>query len=432
MSASPQPMATLSRRAVAGVIDAAALVGLCLGLFLVPLLTRGLVLPMWGVLAAVVGYSVVPLSAFRQTLGMKLTGLELVTKDGHGVSPGDVLFRELIGRGYFPAAFLLTLLLGVVASWLRLMAFVAPAGTTLFFAVACVFGVAFALLGHALMLNREDQRGLADLMSRSFVRPVQPAPPPDDEDDRLHRRREARARVRNVVLFELVLFGGALALPWVLTQRTESRDEYANRLKRERLEAQLKAHPDDEGIATELLTLLRQAGQLERAAAVEKQVEQLHARKRQEREASLRQRLKDAPDDEEAIGRLLDLLEEDGRTSDAVQAYRDFLEHDDVPALRAGFARWLMERGLDGDAATELERAVKAEPTLEGAHALRGQLLQRAGERDRALDELYLATLEDPDDDDSSQLLAELEQGGPLSPARRKQLEKQFDGGQKK
>jgi uncharacterized RDD family membrane protein YckC/Flp pilus assembly protein TadD len=412
---------------VAGALDLCALVALCLGLFLFPLLTRGLVLPMWGVLAAVVGYSVVPLSAFRQTLGMKLVGLELVTKDGHAVSPGDVLFRELIGRGYFPAAFLLTLLLGLIASWLHLMAFVAPVGTTLFFAFACVFGVGFALLGHALMLNREDQRSLADLLSRSYVRPFQAPPPDDDEDERQHRRREKRARVRKVALFELLLFGGALALPWVLTQRTETREEYANRLKTERLETQLKLHPDDEGVASELLSLLRQGGRLERAAEVEKQLEQLHAKKRKEREASLRQRLKDVPDDEEAIGRLLDLLEEDGRADDAVQAYRDFLEHDDQPELRAGFARWLMERDHDADALAELEKAVKAQPTLEGAHALRGELYQRAGKREQALDELYLATLEDPDDDDSQQLLSELEQAGPLSPARRKQLEKQFE-----
>ncbi len=424
---SPQPLAPLATRAACGLIDGTAVVLLCLGLFLVPLLTRGLVLPMWGVLAAVVGYSVVPLSAFRQTLGMKLTRLELVTKDGHSVSPGDVLFRELIGRGYFPAAYLLTLLLGLIASWLHLMAFAAPEGMAVFFAVACAFGIGFAVLGHALMLNRADQRGLADLHSRSFVRPVQPPRPPDDEDERQQRRRDARARVRNVVLFELVLFGGALALPWVLTQRTESREEYAARLKVQRLEAQLKANPHDEGVASELLRQLREAGQLERAKEVSELLEKLHLEKRREREASLRKRLAEEPGDEQAMGQLLDLLEEDGRDEDAQKAYLEFVDKAQDAELRAGFARWLMNRRHFDEALAQLEAAVKQQPGMEGAHALRGELLHYQGKREQALDELYLATVEDPDDDDSRQLLAELEQDGPLTAARKKQLDKRLD-----
>ena len=129
---------------MAGAIDTVVVLGLCAVYFLIPLLTRGLVLPMWGVLAAVLGYLVVPLAAFKRTLGMKLLGLELVTKDGHAVGPGDVLFRELIGRGFFPAAFLFTLFAGLAASWFGVARFAAPAGIALlfFFASAVALGVA--------------------------------------------------------------------------------------------------------------------------------------------------------------------------------------------------------------------------------------------------------------------------------------------------
>jgi len=419
-----QPVAPLNRRVIAGCIDALILSLLCLLLFLFPLVTRGFVLPMWGVLAAVIGYAVVPLSAFRATLGMKLLGLELVTKDGHGVSPGDVLFRELIGRGYFPAAYLLTLLLALVASLLHLMSFVAPQGLTFFFALVCVLAVMLSVLGTLLVANRPDGRGLPDLMARSFVRPAQPPRAPDDDDERQQRKRDGAARIRNVIIAEVLLFGGALALPWVLTQRTESREEYANRLRRDRLESQLKASPDDEGIVTELLRLNREAGEVERTRQLLVVLDQLQVKKAREREESLKKRLAADPNDQEAMGTLLSLMEEAGRTDDAVKAYSDFVERNGDAELRAGYARWLMNRGLDTGAMTELERAAQQDPTLEGVHALRGELLEKKGEHAKAQEELYLAVLEDPDDDDSQQLLATL--SPPLSAAQKKKLEKRF------
>jgi uncharacterized RDD family membrane protein YckC/Tfp pilus assembly protein PilF len=421
-AAALQPVAPLGRRFAAGAIDALILGLLCLILFLFPLVTRGLVLPMWGVLAAVVGYAVVPLSAFRATLGMKLLGLELVTKDGHGVSPGDVLFRELIGRGYFPLAFLLTLLLALIAHLMRLMSFVAPTGMTAFFAVVCVFASIGAALGTMLSTTRPDHRTLADIISRSWVRPAQEPAPGDDEDERQHKRKERNARIRNVVIAELVLFGGALALPWVLTQRTETREEYTNRLRRDRLESQLKSSPDDEGIVTELLKLNQQAGELQRAQELSVKLDALQVKKAKEREESLKRRVQEDPSDQEAMGTLLELYEESGRNEDAVKVYGEFVEKNDDAELRAGYARWLMNHGFDQGAMTELERAAAQDPKMEGVHALRGELFERAGDHQRAQEELYLAVLEDPGDDDSQELLDTLKP--PLSPAKKKQLEK--------
>jgi uncharacterized RDD family membrane protein YckC/thioredoxin-like negative regulator of GroEL len=422
---SVQPTAALNRRFIAGAIDALILGLLCLVLFLFPLVTRGLVLPMWGVLAAVVGYAVVPLSAFRATLGMKLLGLELVTKDGHGVSPGDVLFRELIGRGYFPLAYILTLMLAGVATLLHLMNFVAPTGMTFFFAVVCMFALIGSGLGTLLAANRADRRSLADLIARSYVRPAQARPPGEDEDERQLQRRESSARIRNVVIAELVLFGGALALPWVLTQRTESREQYANRLKRDHFEAQLKANPDDEGVVTELLRLNREAGEVERTKELSDRLDALQVKKAKEREESLKRRIEQDPSDQEAMGTLLDLLDESGRAEEAVHVYSDFVDRNDDAELRAGYTRWLMNHGFNQGAMTELERAAKQDPKMEGVHALRGELFHRAGELEKAQEELYLAVLEDPDDDDAQHWLEVLDVPA-LTPAKKKQLEKKF------
>ena len=107
MNFTPRP-APIPKRVVAGLIDTAFIVVLSGIAFAVPILTRGIVLPMWGVLAVMVGYAAVPLAFLKRTLGMHIMGLELVTSQGHAVDLANVLFRELLGRGFFPAAWLFT------------------------------------------------------------------------------------------------------------------------------------------------------------------------------------------------------------------------------------------------------------------------------------------------------------------------------------
>lgn len=419
--------APLGPRIVAGVVDTAIVFALCGAYFLIPLLTRGLVLPMWGVLAAVLGYLVVPLSAYKRTFGMKLGGLELVTKDGHAVAPGDVLFRELIGRGFFPAAFLFTLFMGLVASWLHLAAFVAPTGIALLFFFASSFALALAVLGHVLVLTREDHRSIADLMARSHVRVAVPPVPPADAEEAADRAADARKKLRTVVVFELVLVGGALALPWLLTQRTETNAEYAARLQRQKLEAQVKASPDDAVALRELARAYAQEGRVEEAAQMRARVAEVEARREAERVAALKAKVAADPRDERALAELLDVYDGTEDWPAAKAAYRKFLDGSTDHELRAGFGRWLWKRGFHEEAIAEVKEAQKRDPALEGIHSLLGRIMGDCDRLEEAQVELHLALLEDPDDADARTVLEVIdEEIGPLAPAKLTALKKAF------
>jgi uncharacterized RDD family membrane protein YckC len=257
----PLPLAPLARRTAAGVVDAVLLSGLSAVYFLVPLLTSGLTMPMWGVLAAGVGYSIVPLAAFRATLGMKLFGLELCGRDGHGVNPADLLSRELVGRGLLPGAFLFSLFMNFIGSLLGVTSFAMPAGLGFVMALVSLTTMTVVGPGHLLPLIRDDRRSLADLMARSFVVPARPAEVPADEDDRAWQKRQRRRRATGVLVFELALVAGALALPYLLMQRTGvSTEAYADRLIRTKMEKDFGRAPADELIARQLADAYRKAG----------------------------------------------------------------------------------------------------------------------------------------------------------------------------
>ena len=98
MALTPAP---LGKRIAAAIFDGFVLLVLCVATFLGPLLTRGFVVPMWGVLVVLVGYAVLPLAALKRTLGMQLFNLELARLDGHAVDLANLLFREFVGRGLF-------------------------------------------------------------------------------------------------------------------------------------------------------------------------------------------------------------------------------------------------------------------------------------------------------------------------------------------
>ncbi len=423
----PAP-APLGPRVLAGALDTFVVLLLCGAYFLVPLLTRGLVLPMWGVLAAVVGYLVVPLSAFRRTVGMRLFGLELVARDGHAVGPGDVLFRELIGRGFFPAAFLFTVFAGVVASWLHLAAFVFPSGIGGLFFFVSAFAVCFAGLGHALVLNRDDRRSLADLMARSWVRSAVPRPAPTDAEELADFDADHRRRVRNVVLFEVALLIGALCLPVLLTQPTESTTHYAARLRRQKLQAQVKAEPDNEELSQELVRAWYVEGKEDEAHLAEQALAALRLRAQEQRRVKLEAAVEADPTSSRALAELLEVYDQRRQFDEAKVAYRRFLDASGDLDLRAGFGRWLWDRGFEEEAVAELLDTQKAGPTLEGLHSLLGRYLLGTHRLEPAQLELTLATFEDAEDPEAAAALAEVDgRLGPLPAARLKQLKRDFE-----
>lgn len=408
--------APLSRRVLAGVFDGVAIVLLSLACFLVPMVLRGVVLPMWGVLAALIGYQVVPLAFLKQTLGMRLSGLELVRKDGHHVDLANLLFRELIGRGFFPAAYLFTLLVGAVGAALGVAGTATPMLLGSIMAIACMAALAMAIIGHVIALGRPDGRTLADLFASSYVAVGPTRAPPTDEDERADWLATRRAVRRNIVVFEVFLFASVVAIPWFLTSRGgETARERGARLTREALEKKFAADPGNETLAAELERAWWQAGRADEMKKVEAAHLAALKKKQGEREALLRERFATAPTRDTA-SELVELLERQSRLDEAKVVYRRYVDADGQPSTRAGFGHWLASVGFTDDAVTELEAAVAADPLVPFGHTLLGVSLVRAGRLEEGREHLLLALADDPDDDDAKGALVDLEASlGPVT-----------------
>lgn len=412
--------APLGRRVLAGVFDACAVAFLSIVCFAVPMVLRGFVLPMWGVLAALVGYQVVPLAFLKQTPGMRLFGLELVRKDGHHVDLANLLFRELIGRGYFPAAYLFTLTAGAVASALGLTGTATPVLLGGLMALACMGALAMAIVGHVIALGRPDGRTLADLFASSYVAVGPTRAPPEDEEERAeHDAHRARVK-RNIVVFEVLLVASVVAIPWALSSRGgETAKERGARIAREALEKKFALDPGNEALARELSRAWWQAGRDDEMRKVEQAHLAALRKKEGEREASLRERFA-ATKDRANASALVELLENQGRVDDALVVYRQYVEADGQPGTRAGFGHWLASVGRPADAVVELERAVKEEPLVPFGHTLLGVSLVRAGRAEEGRAQLLLALADDPLDEDAKDALADLEETIGATPEKLK------------
>jgi uncharacterized RDD family membrane protein YckC/Tfp pilus assembly protein PilF len=420
----PSP-APLGKRVAAGVFDFFVLWSLVAASFLVPMFLRGFSLPMWGVLLVMLGYQVVPLSAFRQTLGMRLFGVELVTRAGHAVGAGEVLFRELVGRGLFPAAFLATVVLGLIANLLHVMAFVMPTGMGFMFFVVCGFAVAFAVLGHFLVFNRQDQRTLADLIAKSYVTAARPKVVHEDAEDAAYMRTLDKKRIRNVAIFEIICAGLVFLGPWLLTQRVEGTESRALRLKLHAQEEKAKSYPEDMQVLRELWDLQRYNGQAEEAAATYQKMQALEVKKEEAREQGLRNLLAKDPSNRRVVGDLLEILEDKGKRDEARAVYAKFVEDNPRPSLRAGFADWLSEREWHEEALAQMKQALADDPEMGAGHRFLAEVLEAAGQKEEAHKEYYLGTRLEPDDEDAFEGLARLDaELGPLAKAVTKELDK--------
>jgi uncharacterized RDD family membrane protein YckC len=374
---------------------------------------------MWGVLAAIVGYAVVPLAVFRQTPGFKLFGLELVGKEGHAVGLGDVLFRELLGRGWFPTAFLFNLLFGYVAMMLGAARFAMPSGLQGIFFLASCLALALAALGHVLVMTSKDRRSIADLMARSWVVPVQARPAPQDADELAEHKAARGRRIRGVVIAEVLIVAFGLGAPWLLTRKTESTAQHAARLMREKLEAQFKQDPSDEAAARALVQALWDEGRGDDAAKVEAKHDEVMRGKAQARLRSQLATLDKNPQDEEVLLAALEGLENAGRAAEGKPRYEAFVRLKPEPEYRAGYADWLMNHGFEADAVNEMRALVKDAPDFEGVHKFLAQALVHSNALAEAQLEYQSEVLLDPDDDDAKEALEELDQElGPLPKAK--------------
>ena len=428
MSFVPRP-APMQKRVIAGLLDAACIVVLSGISFAVPLLTRGIVLPMWGVLAVVVGYAVVPLAFLKRTVGLHIMGLELVTKTGHAVDLANLLFRELVGRGFFPAAWLFTIISSLIAFRFGVGSSATPPVLAGVMTLACSAAVVIAAVGQIIALGRPDQRTLADLLAKSFVVEGPVLPPPTDLEE-FDEWKAHRVRVLiGIGVFEFFLMGSVLALPALLTSSSgESSEGKIARLKLESLKAKFDANPGSDSLAADLQREYDYRGlEAESRAVAEKHVRALSL-KEANREEELRVKLAQTHDRQTAET-LINLLERQDRVDDAVDVYREWLGPTPKASELAGFGNWLATNNRTELAVAELERATAMDPLVPLGHLLLGVSLQRLGRYEDARVELELALLDDPEDEDADDALRVVEgKIGRLSAKERTALQRRFDG----
>jgi len=427
MNFTPRP-APLPKRVVAGLIDAAFIVVLSGIAFAVPLFTRGIVLPMWGVLAVMVGYAVVPLAFLKRTLGLHIMGLELVGKQGHAIDLANLLFRELLGRGFFPAAWLFTIITSLVAFRYGVGGSATPPYLAGVMTVASAGALCIAAIGHVIALGRPDQRTLADLVAKSFVVEGPALPPPSDLEEFDEWKAHRLHVVIRIAVFEVVLMSSVLALPWLLSSSSgESTQGKVARLKLEALESKFKADPGSESLAADLQ---REYYNLGREADAQRVFEQhRHARTLKEvgREQMLRERLAQDNSRENAEA-LIDLLERQDRVEDASAVYRQWLGPTPQASQLAGFGNWLATNNLTEEAVVELDRATTMDPLVPLGQTLLGVSLQRLGRLEEAREHLELALLDDPQDEDAEEALRYVEgKVGRLNAKERAALKQRFE-----
>jgi uncharacterized RDD family membrane protein YckC len=428
MNFAPRP-APLSRRVAAGAIDTALIGLLCALSFAVPMVLRGVVLPMWGVLAVLVGYAVVPLAFLKRTVGMHLLDLELVSRQGHAVDLANLLFRELLGRGLFPAAWLLTVLGGLIAAYAGVGGTAAPPGLAGVMTLACMAALAAAAGGHLVALGRPDQRTLADLIAGSYVVAGPALPEPTDDDELAEARAQRHGVLVRIAVFEILLVGSVLALPWLLTARGgETPDQKISRLKRETLRQKFEQSPGSEALAADLQREYLRAGLEEEAKAVVDRHRAAASLREADRELRLRAQFEAQRDRPNAEALIL-LLDEQGRVDEAVAVYREWLGPAPEPSALAGFGNYLATNQRTAEAITVLQQAVSRDPLVAYGHTLLGVCLQREGRLAEAREHLHLALLDDPKDEDARDALAAVEaQGGALPPQERLALRRRLDG----
>ncbi len=423
----PRP-APLSKRVIAGLIDAAFIVVLSGISFVAPLVLRGLVLPMWGVLAVMVGYAVVPLAFLKRTLGLHIMGLELVGKRGHALDLANASFRELLGRGYFPAAYLFTIVAGLVASAFHVGSNTSPPLLAGVMTLACSAAFAVAVIGHVVALGRPDQRTLADLLSGSFVVEGQALLPPSDLEDFDDFQAHRRGVLRNLAVFEVLLMVSVIALPWLLSSSSgESPQMKGQRLKLEALQAKFNANPGSDSLANELQRELQRAGRREELQAVSEKHAQALGRKEAEREQRLREDFT-AKHDRTTAEALISLLEQQDRVDEAKELYLDWLGPSPTASQLTGFGNWLATNTRTDEAVTVLSQATTMDPLVPYGRTLLGVSLQRLGRLTAAREQLELALLEDPTDEDAADALRDVEaQAGVLPPSGKEALRRQFE-----
>jgi len=403
--------APLGPRIAAGVLDGVLTLVVGGVFFAVPFELGAYALPVWAVLAAILGCSVIPLAAFGSTLGMRIFGVELVGRDGKPPDLIELLFREIIARGMGPAAFVGSVVIGVIAALFRrayLMNDPRSLGWGFYICVLLVMG---AIGGHFVALGREDRRSFADLVGKTMVIPraLAAVHADADEDERAEARAARRLRTVTVLVAEAAIAFGIVGMPVLLSVRWHSSSEVVDHLKLEPLEQRFSADPANAALADELARAYRRQGAPAKAEAVPARNEAAVRAKANAQEASLRKRLAEAPADDDASFALVELLEDQDRVPEARTVREAAYRAQPGAESQASLGVWLYQHDFDADAVAALRGALDGGAELGEVHAYLGLALLELGQKPEARQELHRAQTLDPDLDGVQEKLDDLE-----------------------
>lgn len=403
--------APVDARIGAAVLDSVAVL-LLTALFIgAPLLLTGLMTPTLALCAAVLIWTIAPLWLFRQTLGMKLFGIEMVSKTGHSADLAELLFRELVGRGYLPAIYLVSLGAAIA---LRLMGYyagiVSPSGFALIATGLSLLFLALAVTGNLVAFIRPDRRTLADLIAKTMVIPKRDLPPPEDEDDRQMAREERFRKIRGFAIFTVIVTFVATVAPWVVTRRPGPKDTSTieARVAKQKLEVAFEKDKTNARTAYDLAYAYRSEGAEEKANNVIAEHKAALEKRDADREDHFKRRIAVNAEDEEAMGGLLSLYSEQGRLEDAKVAYRAWVDANPTGEKVTGFGVWLYQRNFNDEAIVELKRGIDLGEQSAEAQAYLGFAYRDAGKPAEAKKAFKAALKIDPEMEEAREALDEL------------------------
>lgn len=393
---SPWTPAALGPRIVAGLIDFALLGSVGLVIALGPLWLGGLALPMVGAVAAVLVVNVLPLAAFRATLGLRLMGLEVVHSNGRAADLTELLFRELIGRGLLGVAFFTAMVIGGAGMLTGVMSVFSLTRLGLLGLLAlCVMMLGFA--SHLVVLGSRDRRGLHDLMGGTWVvlRGTVSDPRDDadlDEESQAVLGATGGRRWPKVVAAQVIITALAVVVPYALSRPAPDAGDYEARAKMKQARSRFLKDPADRGAAVTYTRWARRAGEdpddieqiwSEHRAARTKQLEA--------QEAAIRAGLEGNPADWDRTASLVRLLEEQDRLTEARAALETWANAENTVSARVSLGIWLYENGFAKDARDVLRDAQAEGADSAELYAYLGWTEQELGDRAAALQALRAA-----------------------------------------
>lgn len=394
----------VGRRMAAGAIDLAG-VGILSAVFLgVPTVLVGGSLPMLAIFGAVLVWSVVPLSLFGSTAGMAIFGLALEGKENGRADFLDVVFRELVGRGFFAAAYLGTFFIGLVGWLTHTAELSAPVGLSLLLTLVALLGLALAAVGHLIVVVSPNGRGLADILARTTVVRRRPAEPEsDDEIEREFVAARRRRRLVGGVVGEVLLVAGTIGVPLLVSLHVGSIDPYAvdhTDMRIETWKRRFEANPASEDVAASYDEVLREAGKNDLADQVDARHAAAVKKADASREKLLTAALARAPTDRQTLDLLVKLLHREKRDADARAAWQRYVTAAKTPESHLEYGEWLYDTGDSKDALPALQAAASGGLDTAELHGYLGFTLQDLGRLEEAKVELTKSLAIEPDLED--------------------------------